>query len=215
MFSWTTLFNDVAQEHALIKTRRAKGTHVPSMTNELSDLMRDRDYQHRKARGLKSGYHWNMFCKLRNAVPGNIKTSKSTYYVNLINESKGNSSKLWKAVNEVLPDRLSNPITTINHNGMSFTSSSGIASALNDFFANIGTKLCNKLCSITYDFTQYLQRPSSTFNLIEISQEFVRGQLGRLKLNKATGLDKVSVRLLKDSMDIITPISDLSVEYVN
>ena len=187
MFSWTTLFNDVAQEHALIKTKRAKGTHVPSMTNELSDLMRDRDYQHRKARGLKSGYNCNMFCKLRNAVPGNIKTSKSTYYVNLISESKGNSSKLRKAVNEVLPDRLSNPITTINHNGMSFTSSSGIASALNDFFANIGTKLCNKLCSITYDFTQYLQRPSSTFNLIEISQEFVRGQLGRLKLNKATG----------------------------
>ena len=125
VFSWTTLFNDVAQEHALIKTRRAKGTHVPSMTNELSDLMRDRDYQHRKARGLKSGYHWNMFCKLRNAVPGNIKTSKSTYYVNLINESKGNSSKLWKAVNEVLPDCPSNPITTINHNGMSFISSSG------------------------------------------------------------------------------------------
>ena len=95
MFLWTTLFNDVAQEHAPIKTRRAKGTHVPSMTNELSDLMRDRDYQHRKARGLKSGYHWNMFCKLRNAVPGNIKTSKSTYYVNLINESKGNSSFIW------------------------------------------------------------------------------------------------------------------------
>ena len=103
VFSWTTLFNDVAQEHALIKTKRAKGTHVPSMTNELSDLMRDRDYQHRKARGLKSGYHWNMFCKLRNAVRGHIRNSKSTYYVNLINESKGNSSKLWKAVNEVLP----------------------------------------------------------------------------------------------------------------
>ena len=89
---------------------------------------------------------------------------------------------------------------------MSFTSSSGIASALNDFFANIGTKLSNKFSPFTYDFTQYLQRPSSSFNVIEISQEFVRGrELGRLKLNKATGLDKVSVRLLKDSMDIITP----------
>ena len=88
---------------------------------------------------------------------------------------------------------------------MSFTSSSGIASALNDFFANIGTKLSNKFSPFTYDFTQYLQGPSSSFNVIEISQECVRGELDRLKLNKATGLDKVSVRLLKDSMDIITP----------
>ena len=43
-----------------------------------------------------------MFCKLRNVVRGNIKISKSTYYVNLINESKGNSSKLWKAVNDLV-----------------------------------------------------------------------------------------------------------------
>ena len=109
-------------------------------------------------------------------------------------------------MNELLPDRLSNTITTINHNGMSSISSPGIASALNYFFANIGTKHSNKFSSFSYDFTQYLQRPSSSsFNQIEISQEFVRGELGRLKLNKATCLDKVSVRLLKDSMDIITP----------
>ena len=109
-------------------------------------------------------------------------------------------------MNELLPDRLSNTITTINHNGMSSISSPGIASALNYFFANIGKKRSNKFSSFAYDFTQYLQRPSSSsFNQIEISQEFVRGELGRLKLNKATCLDKVSVRLLKDSMDIITP----------
>ena len=201
VFSWTTLFNDVAQDHAPIKTQRVKGTHVPWMTKELADLMKDRDYHHKKARGLKSGYHWNMFCKLRNEVRSNIKKSKSTYYINLINESKGNSSKLWKAVNEALPDHPSNPITSLNHNGMSVTSSTGIASAFDDFFTNIGSNLSKKFSSSPTILINIYKVRYQT----EISHACVRGELGRLKLNKAISLDKISVRLPKDSADIITP----------
>ena len=36
----------------------------------------------------------------RNFVNREIKSSKSNYYCNLIEESKGDSSMVWKAVNE-------------------------------------------------------------------------------------------------------------------
>ena len=43
------------------------------------------------------------------------------------------------------------------------------------------------------------------FSIKEITQDFVRRSLKQLKINKATGLDKLSARLLKDSADLITP----------
>jgi len=36
-----------------------------------------------------------------------------------------------------------------------------------------------------------------------------------LKTNKAFGLDKISARLLKDSVDVITPLTNLQINIVN
>ena len=96
--SWTKLFNDVAEKHAPIKTRRVQGTCNLWMTKQIFDLMRERDFHHRKAQGSKSGFHWNNFRTYRNLVRTEIKKSKSDYYIKLIEESKGNSSKLWSAI---------------------------------------------------------------------------------------------------------------------
>ena len=38
-----------------------------------------------------------------------------------------------------------------------------------------------------------------------ISEDFVSRSIRLLKPNKGFGLDKISARLLKDSMDVITP----------
>jgi hypothetical protein len=46
---------------------------------------------------------------------------------------------------------------------------------------------------------------NSRFCLHEINESFVAGQLKGLKTNKATGLEKISALLLKDSVDVISP----------
>ena len=38
--------------------------------------------------------------KLRNKVNGLVRTAKSKYYCDMIEEAKGDSEKVWKAVNE-------------------------------------------------------------------------------------------------------------------
>ena len=45
-----------------------------------------------------------------------------------------------------------------------------------------------------------------------ISEDFVSRLL---KTNKAFGLDKISARLLKDSVDVITPLTNLQINIVN
>ena len=44
----------------------------------------------------------------------------------------------------------------------------------------------------------------STYTLQPISEDFVSRSISLLKTNKAVGLDKISVRPLKDAVDVIT-----------
>ena len=48
--------------------------------------------------------------------------------------------------------------------------------------------------------------PPFEFHLDNVNVNFVRNALKSLKSNKAVGLDKLSVRLLKDASDVIAPI---------
>ena len=49
-----------------------------------------------------------------------------------------------------------------------------------------------------------------------ISEDFVSRSIRLLKTNKAFGLDKISARLLKDSVDVITPsLTNLQINIVN
>ena len=49
-----------------------------------------------------------------------------------------------------------------------------------------------------------------------ISEDFVSRSLRLLKTNKGFGLDKISARLLKDSVDVINPyLTNLQINIVN
>ena len=49
-----------------------------------------------------------------------------------------------------------------------------------------------------------------------ISEDFVARSIRLLKTHKAFGLDKISARLLKDSVDVITPsLTNLQINIVN
>jgi hypothetical protein len=122
-----------------------KGTHPPWMTQAISEGMRSRDYHH-KAIKTGSSYHWRMFKQQRNYVNNEIKTSKSNYYVRQIEESKGDGNKVWKAVNEAASRKCksSNP-TCIVSDDVHYTTSKSIATVMNEYFAQIGQFLADKL----------------------------------------------------------------------
>ena len=70
---------------------------------------------------------------------------------------------------------------------------------------NIGKKLSELFITSGPNVNDYMADVSSTYCFKEISQSFVRNQLQNLKANKVIGLDKVSIRLLKDSAEAVIP----------
>ena len=48
--TWNKLFLDIADSHVPVKRRRVWGVSLPWMNTKINEVMRDRDYHHRKAK---------------------------------------------------------------------------------------------------------------------------------------------------------------------
>ena len=97
----------------------------------------------------------------------------------------------------------SNP-TCIISDGVEYTTNKSIASILNKHFATIGQYLAEKLPAITtcYASSYYLSN-GQHFNILPVDESFVVKHLKSLKASKATGLDKINIKLLKDASEVI------------
>ena len=128
---WERLFKDIADQHAPLKTKRAKANQTPWITAKLLEVRRDRDYHRRKVQASNSSYHWQMYRNLRYYANHEDKRLKSKYYCKLIEEANNNSSKMWKAIKETLPSKSQNDINAISVDGKLQTDPKSIAECLN------------------------------------------------------------------------------------
>ena len=115
------------------------------MTSELNQSMRDRDYHHRKAIKSQSCHDWSMYKKLKVYVNKQVAKCKSEYNLNLINEYKNNSGRLWNTVNDVTARKNVSRPSCIKADGVTYTESKSIAEAFNLHFKTIGSNLADLL----------------------------------------------------------------------
>ena len=113
---------------------------------------------------------------------------------------------LWKTLNELTSRNKSgtNPSCIISED-KPVTNQKSIAAILNDHFTSIRTKLADKIQS-TYQPKQ--PPPPATdlpysFEFEKVDELFVLRELSFLKTNRATGLDQINAKLLKDSASTI------------
>ena len=167
--------------------------------------MRDRDFYHRKAIKTGSDHHWSRYRKLKNTVNREIRAAKSKCYCDLIHEAKGDSGKIWKAVNEVSSRKVkSSSPHCIVVEGVEHTNPASIATAMNCYFSSIGQCLADKISTVAATlFSPKSLENLSSFSLREVDEETVLKHLLTLKTNKATGLDNISARLLKHGAKVI------------
>ena len=151
---WDKLFSSVVNIHAPLKFKRAKGTNNPWVSTKLIMIRRDRDYHYKKARIQNNAYHWNMYKKLRNYSNWEEKNLKSKYYCNLIEESKNDGAKMWKAIKTVLPNSKKLEISSILDNGKIVTDSTSIVKVMNNYFASIGKRISKVFKHCTPKFSE-------------------------------------------------------------
>ena len=152
-----------------------------------------------------NGFSLIIYRQLRNHVNNQIKLAKSKFFQDKVITNKDKPSELWKTLNDLTSRNKSDtsPSCIISEDKVN-TDQKSMATILNEYFTSIGTKLADNIKSTL----QSNQHPPSTelpfsFVFEEVDDTFVHQELSSLKTNKATGLDQISAKLLKDSASTI------------
>ena len=85
-----------------------------------------------------------------------------------------------------------------------YTSSSDISNAFNNHFTQIGPKLVNNVPTSNSNFEQYITTTDNNFSITETNNAIVYNLIQSLPVNKSTGLDEISCKLLKEASPIVS-----------
>ena len=173
--------------------------------------MSTRDFLHRKAIRSSLKSDWDTYKLYRNKVTLMIRNSKEYYFNNTVQQGIGNSGKMWKALNDILPSKSSSTPSSIVVNGNVLSGNEDIANGFNDHFSSVADVLIkdNFVASSTSNVnrvdhsnvTPNVSNPK--LNLPCISHEFVNSEILRMSTKKATGLDDINCKILKLARPVI------------
>ena len=205
--AWKTLFMEIVDKHAPLKTKRISKKHSPWITYDLMRKIYKRNYLKKKAIIENNAASWEQYKQARNETNNAIKSAKRQYFLHNLELNKKNPSKTWKLINELSSRKscTNRNITEIKTDNETINSAPEIAEAFNNFFTSIGPNLASKLSPSDIDPESYLQPAKTAFSLRALSVTTVCELLSQLDEKKAMGLDGVPCKLLKLASSIIGP----------
>ena len=131
--------------------------------------------------------------------------AEKVHVITQILDSNANSNSIWKIINRCLPRKQQDSF-------MASEDLTGLANELNEFFTSVGSITAQKASDLTLrhglhinlDVPTPLHRStnviSELFVLHQVTENQIEKVIRRLPSNKAPGMDKISSRILKDSL---------------
>ncbi len=155
---------------------------------------------------------WNKYKHLRNKVNNIKKHAKETFFntleFTLSDISIQNPRQYWKIVKALMKENSSTcePIPPLlNNDGNYSTSDYDKANTLNEYFTSIST-----VDDVGTNLPNFTSLTESSINNIEITQLEITDVLSNLVVNKASGPDEISHKMLKEtSKTLCLPLSIL------
>ena len=186
-------------EKHIPKKKIGKHHDVPWMTTDIKRLIRKKQRLYNKSKKSKKPSHKKAFKDIRSLIRNKLHKNYWDYLNNMLDPEKDNNSKkFWKYIKSRKQDTMG--IGTLKNNGVLAETAEQKAEMLNSQFTSVFT---------TENTTNMPSKGNSPFKPmkdIKISEKGVEKELNRLNPCKATGPDKVPVRILKETANIITPI---------
>ena len=133
-----------------------------------------------------------------------IKSTKARYYNDALNQCKKDPKAMWKTINQLTNKK--SKTTNINELVIDqnvITEPEKIADSLNTYFNEIGSVLAKDLPKGDNSFEKYIVPVEKKFEINRFSPIEVKNVILKLNTSKATGYDRMSPKLLKDSAEII------------
>ena len=203
---WNTLFLEILDKHAPIKSHRVKKKYQPEwLSSEILDCMKQRNKY--KRNGNISEYK-----QMRNKVTDLIDIAKKKTYQTKIEEGKSDPRTIWKLFKEFGLKGKGND----NENNFAIkcedniiTAESDLAKLFNNYFVNVASKLQEPIINSEFEYLNTFVEskvPNDVeFKIPLTNAAFVNTFLSNLNISKSTGLDNIGPKILKLSANIIAP----------
>ena len=127
------------------------------------------------------------------------------HYSNDIENNKGNLRKTWKSIDQCLNrNPKSKRISIIKDANDKDIESNDMPNAFNKLLLNIGSNLVQQLSQPHHFPEYYINRVDKIFTFRKKSEDEVLTLLLNMSTNKATGMDQLSIKLVKLAAPLIT-----------
>ncbi|MGL1888436.1 MAG: reverse transcriptase family protein [Reichenbachiella sp.] len=220
-------FLSVLNKVAPIKEVRIKQQSDPWINSEILHLIDERDSHLSQFKKTKLEDSYTKYTYYRNQVNYVNKKAKAMYFKNNVNDNLNKPKKLWSVLKELGTSKSCK--TKILNIGLKINQTICfdklmVATKFNQFFCSIAENLVKQLPPITgkYGFNfvkKYYQAKAGTDKILTIkpvTEDKVKQMILKLNAFKATGLDGLPAKFLRDSAETVakplTYIINLSIE---
>ena len=175
--------------------------------------MKAPDLWHSRAIRSNDHLHWNAYRSFRQEAKHELRFAEKAHVRTELLNSKGNTNAIWKIINNCLPRKSCNrPFQTEN--------STALVNNFNEYFTTVWSVTAQKALdlAIEHNFDIHptispavsavepsLDQCTGAFQFHMVLDKDVERVIKSFSLNKAPGYDRVSARVLKDSLPVILP----------
>ena len=157
----------------------------------------------------------NKYLDYKRTLQKLLRKAERNHYDELFKQNVGNIKKSWDLIREVIGKASKRKIhNEFKINGKSTSDTNVICNAFNDFFVNIGTKLCESLPHSNESFKSYMPvtNPYSIF-IKPVDNHEIKNTICNLK-DKSPGWDGIGTNIIKESfpnyLNALTTIINMS-----
>ena len=147
---------------------------------------------------------------MRNRVTNSVKRAKKTYSKKLIDNRKDDTKAFWRTMKKIIPGKkISGGSKNTNIDGVLCSEASDgqkIANSFYNFFASAAARLKRTPGSVSFEkggVGRKLNGSVPNFKFGLVNESLVVKILLGVKASKASGLDNISPRMLKDAAVVV------------
>ena len=181
--AFNDLFLACLENHAPVRTVKIRYKPNPFITEDIRDLMKERDCLHQRARKTGTKEDWKVFRELRNRVKVSLREAEREYYNQEICENKNNCGAIWKTIRSALPNKTGRASFT-RHRYSQFFTSVGEKAARD--FAELAQSHSLSNLSIPFNLCPS-QTSDELFEFKAVTSDDVRKVIMAMPSNKAPG----------------------------
>ena len=206
----------IVDTHIPEKKRKTVHKPAPFMNKHLKSAIYNKQMMHNKYIQVRSRQNWDNYRQQRNLVTKLKRKSIRNYFIERC--TGGPKQKdFWPTIKPFLTNKGShfdNNIVLCNNDDI-INDQSEVAEIFNNYFVNVAKDIGSDSCEVNenHPSIKTIRENCSVENTLffkEINDDFVEKQINKISVNKATGFDGISMKILKMSKPVIVkPITKL------